>query len=270
MSFFISSPLTPRGGTKRLIFVIPPLGVRGLDYFFMKTPLYRQIQASLKEKITLGDYTEGSLLPSENDLCIHFNATRMTVRQALNELVKEGFIIRQHGKGSIVSAIRKSLGLLSLKGWTDVVGASERHGTTTILEALHQKKIQEPIFKHLLENEFHTDFIFLKRLRSVEEIPIMVEETYIPDESLIKITQEPLIDGSLFRTLYMRHQIDVNSMQQEIRAIVAEKEIANFLKIKTKTPILHILRKYGTSKEGFYLYSSIYCNTEKYAISSFN
>ena len=62
----------------------------------MKIPLYRQIQASLKEKITSGVYEEGVLLPSENELCVEFNATRMTVRQALNELVREGYITRQH------------------------------------------------------------------------------------------------------------------------------------------------------------------------------
>ena len=98
----------------------------------MKTPLYRQIQASLKEKITSGVYEEGGLLPSENELCVEFNATRMTVRQALNELVREGYITRQHGKGSTVSASRKSLGLLSLKGWTEVVVASDRHGKTLV------------------------------------------------------------------------------------------------------------------------------------------
>ena len=236
----------------------------------MKIPLYRQIQAHLKEKITSGQYIEGSLLSSENDLCAEFNATRMTVRQALNELVKEGYITRQHGKGSIVAATRKSLGLLSLKGWTEVVGASDRHGTTTILEGPVLHTITEPIFKHLLHQEFHTDFVFLKRLRSVEESPVILEETYIPNENLSGLTDEPLIDGSLFRTLFMRYQIDVNSMQQEVRAIAATKEIADLLKTKVKSPILQILRRYGTSKEGFYLYSLIYCNTEKYAISSFN
>ena len=102
--------------------------------YFMKIPLYRQIQINLKEKITSGQYEEGGLLPSENDLCGEFSATRMTVRQALNELVKEGYITRQHGKGSTISASRKSLGLLSLKGWTEVVIASDRHGKTFVLE----------------------------------------------------------------------------------------------------------------------------------------
>src|ERR1700712_2933938 len=119
----------------------------------MKLPIYRQIQESLKEKITSGVYAEGGLLPSEHDLCGEFSSTRMTVRQALNELVKEGYITRQHGKGSIVSAIRKSLGLLSLKGWTDVVGASDRHGKTFILEGPTLKPLEDLALKPVISGE---------------------------------------------------------------------------------------------------------------------
>ncbi len=236
----------------------------------MKIPLYRQIQASLKEKITSGIYEEGGLLPSENDLCVEFNATRMTVRQALNELVREGYITRQHGKGSTISASRKSLGLLSLKGWTEVVVASDRHGKTLVLEGPVLKKLEDAAFKPLTDDEKHEEFIFFKRLRLVEESPVMFEQTYIPNENLSNFIEEPLLEGSLFRTLLIRYQIDVQSMTQEVRAIAADKETASLLKIKTKSPVLHLLRKYKTSIDGFFLYSSIYCNTEKFAISSFN
>ena len=236
----------------------------------MKIPLYRQIQASLKEKITSGIYEEGGLLPSENDLCVEFNATRMTVRQALNELVREGYITRQHGKGSTVSASRKSLGLLSLKGWTEVVVASDRHGKTLVLEGPVLKKIEDTTFRPLIDDEKHEEFIFFKRLRLVEDSPVMFEQTYIPNKNLPNFIEEPLLEGSLFRTLLIRYQIDVQSMTQEVRAIAADKGTANLLKIKVKAPVLHLLRKYKTSIDGFFLYSSIYCNTEKFAISSFN
>jgi DNA-binding GntR family transcriptional regulator len=236
----------------------------------MKIPLYRQIQANLKEKITSGAYEEGGLLPSENDLCGEFNATRMTVRQALNELVREGYITRHHGKGSTVSASRKSLGLLSLKGWTEVVVASDRHGKTLVLEGPLLRKMESVIFKPLIDEETHEEFIFFKRLRLVEDSPVMYEHTYIPNENLPNFIEEPLLEGSLFRTLLIRYQIDVQSMTQEVRAIAADKETANLLKIKLKSPVLHLLRKYKTSIDGFFLYSSIYCNTEKFAISSFN
>lgn len=236
----------------------------------MKIPLYRQIQASLKEKITSGVYEEGGLLPSENELCVEFNATRMTVRQALNELVREGYITRQHGKGSTVSASRKSLGLLSLKGWTEVVVASDRHGKTLVLEGPVLRKLEDTAFKPLIDDEKHEEFIFFKRLRLVEDSPVMYEHTYIPNENLPNFIKEPLIEGSLFRTLLIKYQIDVQSMTQEVRAVASDKETANLLKIKQKSPVLHLLRKYKTSIDGFFLYSSIYCNTEKFAISSFN
>ncbi len=206
----------------------------------MKIPLYRQIQASLKEKITSGIYEEGGLLPSENDLCVEFNATRMTVRQALNELVREGYITRQHGKGSTISASRKSLGLLSLKGWTEVVVASDRHGKTLVLEGPVLKKLEDAAFKPLTDDEKHEEFIFFKRLRLVEESPVMFEQTYIPNENLSNFIKEPLLEGSLFRTLLIRYQIDVQSMTQEVRAIAADKETASLLKIKTKSPVLHL------------------------------
>ncbi len=235
-----------------------------------KKPLYRHIQSGLKEKITSGFYPEGSMLPSEHELCEIYGATRMTVRQALKELVNEGYITRKHGKGSTVSAMRKSLGLLSLKGWTEVVGASQRHGVTTILSGPLDLHLPNPVFKHLMSEEEDKKFFVLNRLRSVENDPIMVETTFISSTSLPDFNDEPLIDGSVFKTLFMKYGIDVQDMVQEVKAVSAEKEIAVHLKCKVKSPVLHILRRYKTSKPGFFLYSSTFCNTDKYAVSSFN
>ncbi len=235
----------------------------------MKTPLYRQIQADLKEKITSSLFEEGGLLPSENELCESYQTTRMTIRQALNELVKEGYITRHHGKGTTVSASRKSLGLLSFKGWTEVVVASDRHGKTFLLDSPKIVSCDASIFGTLMDKKSE-EFIFIKRLRMVEESPMIYEETFIPNLHLPNFLDEPLLEGSIFRTLLIKYHIDVQSMTQEVRAIACDKKVAKLLKIKPKTPIIHLLRKYHTSVEGFFLYGSIYCNTEKYAISSFN
>lgn len=235
-----------------------------------KMPVYRKIQGILKEKITSGEYAEGTMLPSEHELCEVFKATRMTVRQALKELVLEGYITRRHGKGSTVSAIRKSLGLLSLKGWTEVVSASERHGQTTVLRGPESERLTAPIFGHLMDPSELMDFFVLERLRSVEQDSVMLETTYLPTAELLDFAHLPLIDGSVFRTLFMRYKIDVQDMVQEVKAISADRRVAQALGIKTKSPVLHIIRRYSTSRVGFYLYSSTYCNTEKYAVSSFN
>src|SRR3546814_19978635 len=67
------------------------------------TPLYKVLIEDLKKQIDDGHYKKGDLLPSENDLCKSYGTTRPTVQQALGELTRMGYIIRQHGKGSIVS-----------------------------------------------------------------------------------------------------------------------------------------------------------------------
>lgn len=234
-------------------------------------PIYIQIYEQLKSEIAAGSYEEGDLLPSENELSEKYNSTRMTVRRALQELVQDGYIYRKQGKGSIVSSTRKSLGLLSIKGWTDVVAGTKKHGTTTILEDMSVRKLHESTFNHLLAKEdSNADFYYLKRLRSVDKEPIMVEETFIPCSQIMVLDKEPLIEGSLFKTLLTRYRIDVTNMIQEIRAITCNQQTAALLDIPKQTPVLHILRRYSTSRNGCYLYSSIHCDTNKYAISSFN
>jgi DNA-binding GntR family transcriptional regulator len=76
----------------------------------MKVYQYQTIYETLKQQIQRGEFQEGELIPSENELWQQFQTTRMTIRQALAELVREGYIIRKHGKGSIVKTqIRRFL-----------------------------------------------------------------------------------------------------------------------------------------------------------------
>jgi len=75
----------------------------------------------LKEKIQQGIIPVGDYLPSENELCANFSITRTTVRKALDNLLKEGFIEKQQGKGSRVKERRHSLGLLNVKGFSEAV-----------------------------------------------------------------------------------------------------------------------------------------------------
>jgi len=65
-----------------------------------KVPQHKKIYETLRKHILTGVYEEGSLLPSENELCAVHNITRPTVRQALEALVKDGFISKKQGKGT--------------------------------------------------------------------------------------------------------------------------------------------------------------------------
>lgn len=64
-----------------------------------RVPLYYQIYDVLKEEIENGTYLPGSQIPSEAELGKRFNVSRITVKQAIQKLVVDGYLYRQQGKG---------------------------------------------------------------------------------------------------------------------------------------------------------------------------
>ena len=69
----------------------------------VRTPLYRKISEDLRNRIISGEYQNGDSLPSERELSEMFGVERMTVRRALDLLVKDGLIIKKAGYGSRVT-----------------------------------------------------------------------------------------------------------------------------------------------------------------------
>jgi GntR family transcriptional regulator/GntR family frlABCD operon transcriptional regulator len=234
-----------------------------------KNFIYTRIYQDLKNGIQEGQYKAGSILPSENDLRRTYQTTRVTVRQALDKLLKEELIYKEKGKGSFVKAEMPSIGLLSFKGFTEVL-AREYHTKTQMLQVPSVQSFPNDFFYKLSQEE--KQCIYLERLRFVDDEPVMLEKTYIPNTLLEKpienIIKEPLLENSLFKTLQNKFQVVVTGLEQAIRAIESNKLVAQHLKVRHKSPILYIQRRYTTNIKDFYIYSILYCNTSKYAISN--
>ena len=229
----------------------------------MKQHQYQTIYETLKKQIQAGQFQEGQLLPSENELCSQFQTSRMTIRQALNDLVNEGYIIRRQGKGSIVKTQIRRLGLLNFKGFSEVVEGAK----TVLIHEPKQRKWANPFFFKLTEKEEELGCITLERLRLKETEPLMLEHTFIP-ANLSRLVTEKLIEGSLFKSLKLWYDLEMISLEQSIRAIEAPMVIANTLQIKKGKPIIYIERKYITNQDNVFIYSALYCCTDKYALFS--
>ncbi|MVM30598.1 GntR family transcriptional regulator [Spirosoma sp. HMF4905] len=227
---------------------------------------YQLIYESLKRQLVEGIYPKGSLLPSENELSVTFQTTRMTVRQALTELVREGFIERRHGKGSIVRSERQALGLLSFQGFSEVVG-NNHVVRTEFLAPLTLMSWPTDFFYNLTDTERNLDCLFLHRLRYADNNPIMLEHTFVPDIGLDSLQADGLLDGSLFRTLSNRYQLDIRNMEQRLRAVKATIEQAHLFGCTKNTPLLYIERRYLTNRPNLNVYSRLFCFTDHYAIS---
>lgn len=231
------------------------------------TPLYKILISDLKKQIDDGQYKKGDMLPSENDLCKTYGTTRPTVRQALGELMRMGYIVRHHGKGSIVSEPKNGLGILSLKGST--AGVGRKNLRTEILARTQRMDWPENFPYDLSDAQYQAGCLYLTRLRHVNDIPTLYEETYITDIGLPRFTIHNLEKNSLFETLDKYHNVEIKEGEQKIWAIAASENIANLLSIEPNKPILHMKRSLLTNKPNLVIYSFLYCSTEEYFIQDY-
>ena len=229
---------------------------------------YQKLKLVLKKNILSGKFKPGQVLPSEHDLREKYNLARFTVRQALDELVKEGLITKHKGKGSFVNdRKRKPLGLFAIKGFSAVVG---EQGTvkTSFLKKPYKFNWENNFFYPLSPPEKKSGAWCYERLRSVGDDPVMLEYTYIPRGLLPVIAEKDFVNGSLFDTLHSSYKIEIGKAEQELVATGATKTIASALGIKTGDPVLHVYRKYHTNEKGLFIYSSFYCYTGKYSVGN--
>lgn len=228
-------------------------------------PQYRKLYELLRKNIISGTFSEGTLLPSENELCKIHNITRPTVRQALTALVNEGYIVKQKGKGSIVRALPKNIGILSIQSTTSAVG-NEKLETRIIIKP-EIRAWDETFYFEIPEDIKGLGCIYFERLRLLNNEPVFYDISYIPNINLPRFTSLKLENRSLFDVLRTHFQIEVKGGEQNLAAIKADKQIAKYLNVKPGSPILNLQRKIETNRVGFHFYSIIFCNTEKHALT---
>ncbi len=227
-------------------------------------PQYRKLYELLRKHIVEGVYEEGSLLPSENELCAAYEMTRPTVRHALDSLVKDGLILKKQGKGSIVRKTPKNIGILSISGTASAVGV--RYLKTDILQKPMIKTWPENFSFELSELEKESGCIYMERLRFVDDEPVFYDINHLPNIYLPRITNRSFENRSLFEILRKNYQIEILGGEQQLKAVMPDRQIKKLLKLKPGQPVLHIERKLTTNRENFNIYSTIYFNSEKHAI----
>lgn len=229
-------------------------------------PQYIRVQNALRLLIAKGVYQAGDRLPSENELSAEFGITRMTVRNALSALEKDGLIYKKKGIGSIVHSKRKSIELLSIKGFTEVMKTESLKAQTKIIKKPSLSTWGKDFFFELSKTEIDAGCIQMERLRKIDKEPVVLETTFVPNINLPKFCTKPFVNGSLFDTLHISYGIEILNVVQNFRAIKAQGNQAKLLGISKGNPLLHIIRKLSTNRENFNIYSSVYFNSENHSI----
>ena len=219
-------------------------------------PIYVQIEEEIKHKILLGEYQEGEAIPSERDLTEIFNVSRMTVRQAINNLVTSGLLYREKGRGTFVSSPKLEQSLNSLTSFTEDMLSRGYKPSSKIL--VFEKHIpSNEIAKDLLLDEGEEVYLVM-RIRNADEIPMAIERTYIPVKLFPNLDEEKL-DGSFYRLVEMDYGYKIGHAIQELEAALVKKEDRKYLQLKEKAVVLVMKRmSYLSDNRPFELVLSSY------------
>lgn len=205
----------------------------------MITPIYKVIENDIKLKINQGELKSGDLVPSENELKDQYNVSRMTVRQALNNLVNDGHLFRHKGKGTFISQRKIEKNIHGVRSFTEEMAATGRKVSNKIL-SFERVEATADIADKLFLNE-GDEVIHVERVRYGNNIPVLFEQLYIPGNLFKTIAKENL-QGSFYKYLENELGMQISYCIQSIEAISADSKVSVALEVNKNVPTLLIVR----------------------------
>ncbi|MBO6767658.1 MAG: GntR family transcriptional regulator [Erythrobacter sp.] len=206
------------------------------------TPLYLQIAANLKQHIIAGEWGVGEALPSERELCALTDASRVTVRKAIEELISEGLLVRRQGSGTFVNRLieakNDALGSFS----DEAVARGGTAGTIWIMRTIARPTEDEA---GILKIGADSDVVRLGRVRLLDGEPLAIEHAVVPKPFLPPIDD---LGESLYKTLETVGNRPVGGTQS-IHASLATPTEAGLLSIEEQSAVLRIERVTRNAKE---------------------
>ncbi|HEV2580056.1 MAG TPA: GntR family transcriptional regulator [Ktedonobacteraceae bacterium] len=220
-------------------------------------PLYHQLKQVLREQIERGDYRPGDRLPSEPELIRQYGISRITVRQALDELEAEGLIVRRHGKGTYVAERRIEHELVRLTDFMEDMQQASQHPSSRVLAFVHEPA--SPPIASALHLKEKTEVVRVDRLRLADERPMACDTTWLPLRFGTLLVGIDLTQETIYHLLETRYAIPVVSGTFSITATTATNHQADLLEMPAGDALLLIQRiSYTTGGEPVYVQDRYY------------
>ncbi|MDM5156243.1 phosphonate metabolism transcriptional regulator PhnF [Bacillus sp. DX1.1] len=204
-------------------------------------PIYYQIQEWVKQLIEDGEWKPGDKIPSENELCDKFEVSRMTIRQAINNLVEQGYLYRKRGIGTFVQLPKVEQKLQGMTGFTeDMISRGMKPSSELLSFRMVSATARLADRLRIQEGESVYE---VRRIRLADEEPIAFETTYL-SPALVKDINEEILQQSLYEHLEKKLGFKLVRATQAIEASIATDDEAAHLHIPKKAPVL-VMRQWS-------------------------
>ncbi len=204
---------------------------------------YESIAEDIQHKIQTGEYRADERLPQEKELCKQYDASRITVREALDLLVSRGLITRRRGAGTFVKTlVGEAMAAEEFARSQQFGGFSNDMEGRVVRSKVHQftllqapKEVAGKL--RVSENAF---VCYICRTRIVDGKPHVVEYTYMPTDFITGITAE-VVENSIYQYIEEQLKLKIKSAHRIARADMPTEEEKEWLAIgKEQIPILEV------------------------------
>ncbi|SDZ65768.1 GntR family transcriptional regulator, glv operon transcriptional regulator/GntR family transcriptional regulator, mannosyl-D-glycerate transport/metabolism system repressor [Evansella caseinilytica] len=222
---------------------------------------YKMIENDILSKINSGFYTKGQFIPTEQELVKEYNVSRVTVRQATNNLVAKGYLIRNQGSGTFVAEPSYIGRTTNIKSFTDEMSALGKKVSSNVLA-----------FKIIPASEFvsqklnispESPVYYIERLRKADEEPMMHETTYMSVADFPDLSYEKLLD-SRYKFVEQTKNVSIDYSHQVVVPMMPTDEIVTYFQCDPEQPILKVLNTTYLATGEVSDYSVLMLNTAKY------
>jgi len=224
-------------------------------------PIYYQMKQTIKGWIVNKEFGPGNKIPSENELAGRFSVSRLTVRQAISQLIQEGFLNSRRGEGTFVTNNENLINSFSLEttGFMDELFSTQLSKVTTKWATLSKMVAPKSVKEKLQLEMGDEEVVQIKRVRLLRGRPFTYTMNYLPVEIGTRINEKDLYRRRLLEILERDLKVEFTEAVQTIEASFADQEVAEKLEVASGSPILFVEKiMYSKQHKPIELFQSSY------------
>lgn len=228
-------------------------------------PLYHQVREALMTLITDGALQEGSLIPTEREIGEKLQVSRITVRRAIDELVREGYLVTQQGKGTFVARPKIKRRTTQMKSFSEQMLEEGHRPGSQLLSLRHEKATGHVASMLQIKTD---DWIWVvERLRYADDEPICISLTYLNLPLEVVLTPAELQRETSLWAIMEKKGIRLKKSEATVQAIPAGEREAELLQIETGLPLLLVEGVVYTDDDAPVEYHQMFNRGDRYKYS---
>jgi len=213
-------------------------------------PLFVQVAGTIKTRILSHEYSPGDSIPSAKEFEKEFNVSNITIRRAIEQLTREGYILPRRGRRAQVAEQINNIVEIEITGdfrtWVDTA-IGRKFGITVEIIDRQVITCPKPI-REILALDPAEKVERIKRVRKLKESPISYCVNYGPSRLLTQLSSREIEKSTFIDTFQKVCKIKLQSMEQRVQASSADRDLAGILHVDFGFPLFFVQNVYYSRK----------------------